>query len=824
MKKISLIILLSIITASLFPGGQAETLYVDSRAEGSKENGKSWKNAFSDFQDALTTADAGDTIWVAGGTYTPSETDSELSFVMKDDVDVYGGFLGYETSLDERNWESNETVLSGEIGLANRLDDNSLTVVMAANSVIDGFTITGGYGLSGGPGGEMGEAPSGEMQSPPPADNGDGGSGHMSPDTLLSGGSTPGNGSGIQIWQVSPEIRNCIITGNSSGKAGGIYIVGNFSGGPERDADDAEKPEMVMPLFVNCEISDNTAVGRGGGIAIDLSGSGIFIDCVFSGNACTEGKGGAIYNDFGCSPYFANCLFIDNFAQSGGAMGNDGESNPAIYRTTFIENEASAAGAALYQGSGPFNDPRVIDCILTDNICLEDEADIYNWNDCNPLVINSIVGENTNGIDAGTIGYNAAAAENRSEAEITELISVLMSIPMNDKPEVLDLSNPEGKAAGAGHLYVSVDGIGTGISWADSADLQQAIDMANIYYEDTGFSVEIWLSKGTYIPGDSRSDSFILREGVELYGGFNGTETTLNSRDIEANQSVLSGDIGIVDDKNDNSYHVLIGADNAIIDGFTITGGYADGGTADDEAEVYDNKGGAILNYHGGYRVRPDITPVLGFDTIVRNTKFVDNYAEEGGAVFSYHGGNPIFENCLFLENDAIYGGATVDRGGTNSRYVNCEFNGNKAVFKAGAIFVDYGSMAAFEDCSFIENIAGTSGGAVYVIDRASQQIPNETDVNLVDPDWDLSTDIFSTILVVDSEFNNNKAGIDGGALYIYESSQAKVSGSGFSGNDAGRDGDNISLVNASTLYYGNDNSIKSDDGISLDERSSIIE
>lgn len=35
---------------------------------------------------------------------------------------------------------------------------------------------------------------------------------------------------------------------------------------------------------------------------------------------------------------------------------------------------------------------------------------------------------------------------------------------------------------------------------------------------------EIWIARGTYTPGPSRSDSFVLPDGVSVYGGFLGTE------------------------------------------------------------------------------------------------------------------------------------------------------------------------------------------------------------------------------------------------------------------------------------------------------------
>lgn len=802
-------------------------IFVNLHAKDSLMTGSSWQTAYIDLQEALSVAETGDQIWVAKGTYFPSKTDASCSFQMKDNVALYGGFIGDETELTQRDWETNETVLSGNIGDYNSSSDNSKTVVQAANAILDGFTISDGTGNGAPSASDTKQSANQGMGSPPSGNE----VGHMTPDALMSNGATPGTGAGLQIWQCSPVVRNCKIINNTSGKGGGVYIVGVFSGKPEL----SKTQETVEPLFINCIIENNTAVGRGGGISMDLGAGGLFIDCVFSGNACTDGKGGAVYNDFGCSPYFENCLFTGNFSQSGGAMANDGQSNPVISHCTFYNNEASVAGAALYQGSGPFNDPIVLNSIIWGNSCLEDEISIYNWNDCNPLVVNTIVEGGYTGEDVfdvtpyfanskdisvtpntDGIGYNPESVINRTENDILEIRNYFETVQKNGEPEILDLSNTSDKVEGLDDvIYVSENGTGLGDSWKTATDsLQYAIDQANLLYQETGKTISIWIAEGIYTPGQNRSDSFILREGVLIYGGFNGNETALSERDIEENETILSGDIGVKGVKTDNTYHVLIGSNLAVLDGVIISGGYADGA---DNGEVYDNKGGAVLNYYGGYRVRPNTTPLLGFDTTFRNCQFIDNYAEEGGAVFTYHGGNPVFESCLFLKNIANYGGATLDRGGTNSHYSNCVFQQNESIFKGAALFVDYGSLAVITNSSFLANQAGTSGGAVYVIDRASQSIPNEMEINKVDPDWEVTTDIFSSVYISGCEFKENHAEIDGGALYVYESSNAKINDTQFSDNTAGRNGDAICMINKATLYT----DVKID-GIYKDETSTM--
>lgn len=141
--------------------------------------------------------------------------------------------------------------------------------------------------------------------------------------------------------------------------------------------------------------------------------------------------------------------------------------------------------------------------------------------------------------------------------------------------------------------------------------------------------VTIYLADGVYTPGTKKSDSFILQAGVRLMG------------ESEEN-TILSGEIG-TNSKEDNSYHVVIGSDNASLNNLTIKDGYANG----NNGEVYDKIGGGLLNYAAGNRVIPPYEPTLGFNTALSNVTFTNNYAESGGAVYTYHGGNPTFNSVL---------------------------------------------------------------------------------------------------------------------------------------------------------------------------------
>lgn len=118
--------------------------FVKSNATGAN-NGGSWANAYTNLATALDTTPADKEIWVATGTYKPGDWSRDNAFFFSAGQSAYGGFAGTETRREQRNWRTNPTVLSGEIGSLNTVTDNCYTVVRgAAGARVDGFTITGG--------------------------------------------------------------------------------------------------------------------------------------------------------------------------------------------------------------------------------------------------------------------------------------------------------------------------------------------------------------------------------------------------------------------------------------------------------------------------------------------------------------------------------------------------------------------------------------------------------------------------------------------------------------------------------------------------------
>jgi subtilisin family serine protease len=296
-------------------------------------------------------------------------------------------------------------------------------------------------------------------------------------------------------------------------------------------------------------------------------------------------------------------------------------------------------------------------------------------------------------------------------------------------------------------LLVDADatGLNRGTSWTDAfTDLQSALNSScpNI--------TEIWVAAGTYYPtaGTDRNISFIMKNGVIIYGGFSGTETLLSERDWVANPTILSGDINQTGTLAGNSYTVVTGSGmdvTAVIDGFTITLG-----NADFTGSFYDPKlcGGGMYNNSGS----PTIT----------NCTFSENSAFYGGGMFNYDNSSPTIINCSFSGNTAInYGGAMLNEKFSSPTVTNCSFSGNTAGITGGGMDNYEDSSPTVTNCSFSGNTAGLSGGGMSNLENCSPTVTN-------------------------CSFSGNQAASNGGGMFNESNSSSMITNSIFWGNSSG--------------------------------------
>lgn len=248
-------------------------------------------------------------------------------------------------------------------------------------------------------------------------------------------------------------------------------------------------------------------------------------------------------------------------------------------------------------------------------------------------------------------------------------------------------------------------GADNGTSWQDAyLDLNSALTTAVA-------ADEIWVANGTYYPGASgaRLSRYNLVNGVAVYGGFEGLggaeETMLSQRDWVTNRCILSGDLNQSGTRDTlDAYHVLSGItrdSTAIVDGFTITMGAANG-------PGIDNFGGGATMFNGG--------------GTIRNCIFEKNYSSNiAGAVYANRGSR--FINCTFRNNRSDFrAGACYFTGSQPIKVFNCTFSGNTASNLAGALFAQNPNLRIFQ-CSFSEN-DGLLGSGIYCV-NAGVQVKN---------------------------------------------------------------------------------------------------
>lgn len=345
-------------------------------------------------------------------------------------------------------------------------------------------------------------------------------------------------------------------------------------------------------------------------------------------------------------------------------------------------------------------------------------------------------------------------------------------------------------------LFVSPSGSTSGNcdSWTNACDLQYALSIAVA-------TDKIWVMQGTYKPTTStdRTISFVLNDGVALYGGFAGTESSLDQRSNLPQLTILSGDIGTVTDISDNSYHVMVTSNTGvttIIDGLTITKGNANGA-------LPNNLGAGIYNDTG--------SPQLNNVIIESNSIFHIDLDKSGAGAGMYNiNGNPTFTNVVFKNNEV-----TLPSMNFNSCLGGGLYNENSSITMSNVTFLENhvstpnwgpcggagiynkNSTANLLNMTFTGNTGshmgwpnaslGSAGGGIWNIDsNVTIQIAvfNENKAHFGGGIMNRS----GTLVLQNAVFNNNTAyyygggirhsGVDGSSIIINDST--------FSGNSAG--------------------------------------
>ena len=288
---------------------------------------------FNNIQSAINNATNGDIVIVAPGTYT-GPGNRNIDFLGK-------AITVRSTNPNEPNIVTVTVIDCGTAGRGFYFHNGE-----GLSSVVAGVTVTKGFANRGG--GILCE------NSSPNINN-----------CIISGNSANENGGGICCYSDgSPTISYCVITGNKAGNGGGgiSCMAGSH------------------PIIEDCTFSSNSATTFGAGMQNIWNSDPSLFNCIFSKNIIKSdsGSGGGMGNYYNSDPEISNCSFSDNSAPWGGGICNDQNSKPTISTCIIRANRATVGGGGI---SNSGSSPIITNCIFSGNRASHVGGGINNqWN------------------------------------------------------------------------------------------------------------------------------------------------------------------------------------------------------------------------------------------------------------------------------------------------------------------------------------------------------------------------------------------------------------------------------------------------------------
>ena len=752
-KIIAALILLSC-TCQLFAQGKIYRVTAKATTGG---DGSSWEKAIP-LIEALSKAKATDEIWVKGYKTTTLENiyvAPKEGFVLPSGVAMYGGFEGTETSKDKRGTGKHKyqmTYLTTLIGDINKNDEaNKEQIIYPENPTrTDNSThvLTLNIGVT---------------------------------DNNPNANSAPTIVSGFQIGAGNAQGK---VTA-PDGRGGGIYVVNKSS-----RSDDSNADKRAFQI-TQCNIANNFAM-RGGAIYVDASCTNPLSSISYCGlfnnvagrRGASDNEGAGIWADGTVTIYNTN---INNNTNGGVRLS----ATSKIINCSVVANTVSAVdlvnaartsnngGGAVYNTvlwhstavSKADTRPAFYNCAMTD-VKVTDETSHtdangnvrissqnhstepaawftqsvvslgydYSFQKLTRLIYTSFAFEETSALlGKGNLDYYKKYIEDTDiEKKSTDVMG-----KQRYESNSIDIGAYEYERLMEGRIrYVKVDGTGKGTSWDDAmGDIQDAI---NSLADDKGTKGEVWVAKGTYtvtklIDQQDSPTSLLMKDGISVYGAFEGTEHTRAQRiaasvDLKPwgwkNETILKAngfnrnDASWSENDKDKAWNIKSSSshvvwfaplpggkafsDNVYLEGFTIEGGsYQDKDNSIYEpqygAGVYINDANAKMRYctvrycNPGATKTPSLTP-------------------KGGGIYCKNGmteGNLVY-NCSAYQGGGIY----IDEAGyiTRSMVTNCSANLGAGVYLQGNV----SGPAYYQilSTSVISNNTSTRNGAVYVDGR----------------------------------------------------------------------------------------------------------
>lgn len=614
--------------AQVFPDASG-IVYV---TEDGTADGSSWESATADLQGAINAAGT-QKVFVAVGKY---DVPSPHSFVMKNNVAIYGGFdpgAGIR-DLDDARILPNHGKSAGSIlnGKNERPviwnEKNGLT----SSAILDGFTITNGYSSSDG--------------------------GGIYNRTSIGGG------------PMYPNFANLVVTGNKADwEGGGIY--------------NNNAPVNIY----NSIISDNKA-RKGGGISSNETSSSL-INVLIAGNTATDAQrnGGGIYTNL-ASTHLINTTVVNNkpneaYTESGLVIFKNSILCGLATQTYNLPETYGSVYQSLVTNDSPatlFKDPGAGDYRLkSGSVAIDAGSNSLNGT---PLDIAGNQRINNGTIDMGAFEYNSS-------------VDVQNIIP-----------DPNGI------VYVRKGATGNGTSWGDATgNLQGAINAEG--------TQKVFVAVGNY-DTPPFGNSFALKSNVAVYGGFDPDAGISKLDNIRIFPNAASSSLGTILNGNDNRsvfQNIFTAASplnhTAILDGFTITGGYTTtngGGMYNEYASptlknlVFRNNraefGGGIYNKNSASEMNRII--------------ITDNQVTwDGGGVYN-NASSPAMADIEIKNNVANYGGGVFNQNSASPVMVNTLITGNHSGNDAGGMYNDAGSLPVLINSTIAGNTGFAGSEAIY--------------------------------------------------------------------------------------------------------------
>lgn len=713
--------LLLFLGSSLGITAQTKIYYVSPTGGG---DGTSWE-ATTTLQTALQNAVAGDQIWVQGFEQVTSADQLYIApadgFSVKSGVQLYGGFKGDETNVNSRETLGKpyqmkyRSVLSGDIGKNDVVDNTNL--IFPANTtrsdnathVLDvdmapasgsnkntSPTIINGFSIGNGHADGSGEKGGGIYIH---GDNTDGGIFRIERCFLLNNYATQGG-----AIYVAAEVKNvnnstslvnqCVVYNNAAGEraavenaGGGIYLAGeatvvnssifNNENGGLRLADGAE--------IVNCTVARNTS---GGIDMIDNNATGYNVaNTIIWGNSTLSTQ---------YRPKFKNSAFHE--VESDDSDGN-------IYLTA--ENNGSADAPM-------FDAPSVKTSYDRDFNWRQTAYPLWSWN---VIEGSTVIDKGDNDFYQATYGSEDMAGNQRQDGDVIDIGAY----------EYQHLAKSRIR-----YVKQTASGSGDGTSWDNASnDLQKMIDeLAD--NNPQNLAGEVWVASGTYEPqsqlisGTAYSASFRMRDGISVYGGFAGTESSKQERKMKtdgmpwdfSNETILQAayyehaNLQWNNNKwtlTSDSRHVVWFAPMSgeaeftrvtTLDGVSIQGGYAQGGTGFDEFKT-DRGAGVYMD---------------GVNTYMANCIVRENYATgNGGGVYLKDG--RVQTSLIYNNNSDADGGAVyVDNTGLvhRSMLTNNSAHNGAGVYLCNEVESNDNPEYLILSTCVVSNNTMTGNGAIY--------------------------------------------------------------------------------------------------------------